>query len=104
VSVFEPSRARLGLDLLLALHPHLDVVKVEWGDADQEAIWGDEAVWTPWVLVTLGQLGEQASPIERERWALWPFAIWKLTGAVHSIGHDGAVSDDPLVEPEGVTS
>jgi hypothetical protein len=97
---FDPSPARRGFDLLVALHPHLDVVKVEWGDPDQEEVWGDDAVWTPWVLVHLGQRGEQQSSIQRERWAIWPFAIWKLTGAVHSIDTNGAVSDDPLIEPE----
>lgn len=79
---FEPSIARRGFDWLLASCPHLDVVTVEWQ-------------YGPWLLVTLGQLGEGAP----DAFALHPYAIWRSTGAVYGM-HDGAVDDDPLFVPE----
>ena len=82
---FNPSPARRGLDLLLERHPHLELVTAEWQREDAEG---------PWLLVTLGQRSDVG-----EAFALWPFAIWKSTGAVHGIGADGAVTDDPLYAP-----
>jgi hypothetical protein len=82
----EPSAARQGLNLLLAsTAPVLDVVSVEWQPEG------------PWILVSLGQRSETFE--EHEAWALHPYAIWKQTGAVHGIGPDGAVTDDPVLVP-----
>jgi hypothetical protein len=41
---------------------------------------------------------------ETPAWAIWKFAIFKATGALHSVGdvhsrYPGAVSDDPLWTP-----
>lgn len=91
---FVPTPARRGLDKLLELHPHLELVK-----ASATVPVGENDAWTPWLLVTLGQPSERREPGTPEAWAIWQFAIWKTTGAVHTIGHDGAVSDDPILEP-----
>jgi hypothetical protein len=82
---YEPSLARQGLDLLLQVHPSFDLVEVDWQLADDG----------PWVLVTLGQPSEGDSPV----WAKHHYAIWKFTGAVYGVQHDGAVTDDPLLVP-----
>ena len=79
----DSSPARRGLDLLLARYPMLDLVTAEW-QADG-----------PWLLVTLGQQSAGGGP----PFALYPFAIWRSTGAVHGIQHDGAVIDDALYVP-----
>lgn len=88
MSVFEPSPARRGLDLLLATHPHLDVVRVASPTDTPEA--------SPWLLVDLGQRSADGS----DAYAVWRFAVWRSTGAVHGIDHDGAVSDDPILTLE----
>jgi len=90
MGAYDVSPARRGLDKLLELHPHFDVVS-----ADAQVPTGDNEAWSPWLLVMLGQRSEG----EREAYALYPFAIWKSTGAVHGIGNDGAVTDDPLWTP-----
>jgi hypothetical protein len=86
---FDPTPARRGLDLLLSRCPHLDLVKA---DADY-----DPSPLTPtnaWLLVTLGQRSEGMAEV----YALHDYAIWKNTGAVHGVGRDGAVSDNPIME------
>jgi hypothetical protein len=95
-SPFTPSPARRGLDWLLETHPHLDLVSLDWqvepDDGRSVAHWRG-----PWLLVELGQPSEQ---IEIEpAWAIWRFAIFRRTGAVHPIDHDGAASDDPIYVP-----
>jgi hypothetical protein len=89
MSVFEPSPARRGLELLLKMHPHLDVVDVRVPGVEIDAR-------SPWLLVDLGQPSQGAS----NAYAIWRFAIWRTTGAVHRIGSDGAVDDDAIIEPQ----
>lgn len=93
---FDPSPARRGLDALLALYPFHDVIEVDWQIDD-----GPPARFLgPWVLVTMGQPSAELElgPFpELAAWARWRFAIWRRTGAVHVLGRDGAVSDDPIV-------
>jgi len=81
---FEPSAARRGLDRLLAVSPHLDVLSIEWQTDG------------PWLLVELGQ--PTVAP-DGEVWARHRYAIWKTTGAVHGYEADGSVTDDPVMTP-----
>jgi hypothetical protein len=83
---FVPSLTRQGLDELLRMMPHLELVEADWQRGD---------VAGPWLLVTLGQQSDDGS----DAFALFPFAIWKRTGAVYRVGADGAVEDDPILEP-----
>jgi hypothetical protein len=78
---FEPSLARRGLDLLLAANPHLELYQAEWQRDGR------------WLLVTLAQRSETGPAL-----ALHPYAIRKLTGAVHGM-RDGAADDDPVLTP-----
>ena len=82
---FEASEARRGFDALLRAYPHLDPVLVEWKPT--------------WLLVDLGQPGERKEPGGFDAWAVWQFAIFRRTGAVHTLDYTGAVSDDPIIEP-----
>lgn len=86
---------RRGLDALLAEHPHLDLLEVDWQiePADGRSV----ARWRgPWVLVRLGQPSDH---VEVEpAWAVWEYAIWRVTGNVYLVGADGAVGDDPIIE------
>lgn len=91
--VFAPSLARQGLDLLLFMHKHLDLVSIDWQVPSNVHDFGG-----PWLLVELGQPSDDFDE-QRPAWAIWRYAIWKTTGAVHRIGHDGAVDDDPIAEP-----
>lgn len=86
---FLKSPARRAVDLLLELHPHLDVVAV-----DAQLPTETRDLEGPWLLVTLGQRSADGSPA----YAQYPFAIWKATGAIHGMpeGPGGPVSDDPL--------
>lgn len=94
------SPARRGLDRLLAAHPDRDVERVdaqlphpiEVYDVDPDT--GERAGrpyrrWDlpagPWLLVKFAD-GEE-------------FAIWKTTGHVYRVGPDGAVDEDPILEP-----
>jgi hypothetical protein len=81
---FEASEARRGIDALLRAYPHLDIVLVQWKPT--------------WVLIDLGQPGEKGSYGE-DAWAVWQFAVFRATGAVHTLDHMGAVSDDPILTP-----
>jgi hypothetical protein len=82
---FEPSPARQGLNLLLQAYPHFDVIDLKWQPSDY-----------PWLLVQLGQ----PSDGDVQAWAVWHFAIWKRTGAVHTMSSEaGPVSDDPIFQP-----
>lgn len=65
-------------------------MRIEWQASDTDALGG------PWVLVTLGQPSDSFD--ELPAWALYNYAIWKRTGAVHVLELDGAVSDDPIIE------
>jgi hypothetical protein len=79
---FEPPAVRLGLNALLERFPHLVLLRADaWPNGN------------PWLLVSLGQRSEG----EEEAYARHEFAIWKSTGAVYTIGHDGAVGDDPII-------
>lgn len=80
--VAEPSPARRGLDALLAAYPIHDLAS-----AETEIPVGENRGWTPWLVVELFLDGEFKQ-----------FAIWKATGAVHTIGADGAVSDGPTID------
>jgi hypothetical protein len=93
-STFDPSPARRGLDLLLAAHPHLDLLAA-WVPGRDEHQPMNPWSPSPWLMVELGQ----PSNGESDAYAIWPFAIWRSTGAVHGVDHDGAVSDDPLYTP-----
>jgi hypothetical protein len=75
------SLARIGLERLLEMYGTFDVLEVDWQDNG------------PWVLVTLGQPSSDGVDAH----ARHHFAIWKSTGAVHGIEHDGAVTDEPLL-------
>jgi hypothetical protein len=93
---FQPSPVRQGLDQLLAFYPHLDVLTVEWQIEWEEGLPGPH--FGPWVLVKLGQASEGLTPA----WAVWHFAIWRNTGAVHTMRDEkGEVSDDPIFQPRG---
>lgn len=83
MSAFRVSKARRGLDLLLRSMPMYELVEAEWQEGG------------PWLLVTLGQLSDDGN----DAFARHPFAIWKHTGAVHGIEANGAVTDDPVMEP-----
>lgn len=79
---------RRALDALLARYPDFDLLSVDWQEPDG---WGSMLSGV-WLIVVLGQRSDDGS----ETWARHSFAIWKTTGAVHGLGHDGAVTDDPL--------
>lgn len=76
-----PSLARRSLDMLMAMHAPWDVLVVDW-QADG-----------PWLLVTLGQ----PSSDDSGAFARHHFAIWRETGDVYGVQHDGSVTDDPLL-------
>jgi hypothetical protein len=90
---FEPSLARRGIDALLALFPWREIQAI---DSQPErpllatdVTTGEVSELTrfaagPWVLVTFVGGSE--------------FAIWKRTGTVYYVGHDGAVDEDPFIE------
>lgn len=88
----DPAPCRRGLDWLLALHPGLTVLRVDYGRARLEA---PVMPSSSWCEVDLGQASEGGI----EAFAVHRYAIWKNTGAVHPIGHDGAVTDDPMYRP-----
>jgi hypothetical protein len=83
---------RQALDRLLHLMPGYDLLEIDW----QLAIDGEGEVPRPfigpWLLVTLGQRSDDGSPV----WARHHYAIWKKTGAIHGVQHDGSVTDDPI--------
>jgi hypothetical protein len=87
MSSFEPNPCRQGLNRLLALHPHLELLDAT---VPGRSVGAPPA---PWLLVELGQPSEG----ESEAYAVWRFAIFRRTGAVHTLGSDGAVSDDPVL-------
>jgi hypothetical protein len=93
----EPTIVRRALDELLARYPSFDLVNVDW----QLAIEGEgeeiRPYIGPWFLVTLGQPSERyEGGVPPPPWVRHHFAIWKTTGAVHGVQHDGSVTDDPL--------
>jgi hypothetical protein len=95
---FEPTPARRGFELLLERHPHLDVVAA-WIPGRPEDPWlTPSSVVAPWLRVELGQPSEGEGVADA--YAVWSFAIWRSTGAVHTVDADGAVSDDPVLELE----
>ena len=85
------SAARQGLDLLLETYPDFDLLEAE-------TAWEEHQLDRPWLLVTLGQRSEGEHPA----WARHRFAIWKTTGAVHGLLHDGSVTDDALFAPDRI--
>lgn len=98
---FDPSPARKGLDALLERYPHFDLLSVDWQIGSEYRSGAPD--WTyivgPWLLVTLGEPSDTSTPEPIRAWARWEFAIWKHTGAVHSM-EGGAVSDDPIFTPD----
>ena len=94
-----PSRVRMALDELLRRAPHFDVVSIDWqvGRADRLSTTQYEPYHVgPWVLVELGQPSDAFDDVPA--WAVWKYAIWKATGALHVIS-EGAVVDPPIWEP-----
>lgn len=91
------SRVRQALDALLDRYPGFDVVSIDWqldSTAWVPAVSAPKPIHGgPWVLVEIGQPSDTFD--ETPAWAIWQFAIFKATGAVHSMS-DGAVSDDPI--------
>lgn len=88
---FEPSLVRRALDYLLDAYPMFDLVSIDWQFSHDFQSHGG-----PWLLVTLGQPSADWDTVPA--WAIWRFAIWKTTGALHTM-KDGAVSDDPIWTP-----
>ena len=94
---------RQALDRLLVLYPGFDVVSIDWQlGIEEDEQWGARAHVGVWVIVRLGQPSETFE--ETPAWAIWPFAIFKRTGAIHTFpdadGQSlGAVSDDPIWTP-----
>jgi hypothetical protein len=95
VPSLESSLVRDALDVLLERFPTFDLLRVEWQVDDP----GDDRYprrWAgPWVRVDLGQPSEtiELTPA----WAVHRFAIWRTTGAVHALDHNGAVVDPPMI-------
>jgi hypothetical protein len=91
------TRVRRALDALLAHYPAFDLLRVDWqidpGDERRSPHWAGS-----WVLVDLGQPSDLIDL--KPAWAVWRFAIWRATGAVHQVGPDGAVIDPPIIEGE----
>lgn len=89
------SLVRQALDSLLDRYPGFDVVSIDWQIGSEYTSGAPAARRTigPWVLVEIGQPSETFD--EQPAWAIWKFAIWKSTGAVHSMS-EGAVSDEPI--------
>jgi hypothetical protein len=80
---------RRAVDRLLALFPDFDLLEVDWQLPN-----ASQADPGPWLVVTLGQRSDDGG----HAWARRRYAIWKLTGAVHGIGANGAVIDPPVIE------
>lgn len=94
----ERSMARRGIDALLAMFPWREIEKIdnqqphpiEVYDVDEHGNRASEPYrrWDlpagPWVVVKFVGGAE--------------FGVWKLTGAVFSIGIDGVVAEDPIIE------
>ena len=93
----EPTKARRGLDKLLASYPDAAIEKLDWQLARVRTTTRDthssplrEALAQPagpWVCIDLTNGGK--------------FAIWKHTGNVYRVGKDGAVEDDPILTVDG---
>jgi hypothetical protein len=82
---FAPSLVRRAIDELLRRYPDLDLVSIEWQQ------------YHPCVVVELGQpSGESFEQVPR--WAISRFAIWKTTGAPHTMTGQ-AVYGDPIWTP-----
>jgi len=76
-------RVYASLETLQAAHPHWDLLTRQFAQPDDDDEWGS------WCVVVF---------VDRDapRFSSYEFAIWKRTGAIHTV-KDGAVSDDPLV-------
>lgn len=89
----EPSLARRGIDRLLEVMAHREILSLDSQPGREASATRDYPGAPlrdysaqepgPWVLVTFVG-GDQ-------------FAIWKATGAVYIVGPDGAVDDDPIL-------
>lgn len=97
MGTFDPTPARRGLDVLLATHPHLDLVTA-YQPGDELSL-APHPLGMSWLRVDLGQPSEG----DVEAYAVWQFAIWKTTGAVYRMV-GGAVEDDPFIVPSPVAS
>lgn len=95
------SKIRPALNELLRRYPGFDLVSIDWQIGDPLGRLRPPVTehTGTWVLVRLGQPSENFD--ETPAWALWGFAIFKATGALHTWGQDapGAVSDDPIWTP-----
>jgi hypothetical protein len=74
------SLARIGLDRLMEMYSTFNLISAEWQGGG------------PWLLVSLGQPATKG-----DAHAVHHFAIFKRTGAVHGVQHDGSVTDEPLL-------
>ena len=93
-SVWDPPLVRQALDRLLVLYPMFDLVSIDWQmGGNYRTGFRHRGVW---VLVALGQPSEGFD--ELPAWALWHFAIFKATGALHNMEH-GEVIDPPIWTP-----
>lgn len=73
------SPARRAINILLALHPELEVESIDSQQPNRS-----DAIGGPWVLVNF---------VAHAR----PYAIWKATGAIFQLDPLCAVEDAPLV-------
>jgi hypothetical protein len=92
-TVWDPPLVRQALDELLKRYPMFDLVGIDWQVAPEVY---ESHYAGAWVLVKLGQPSESFD--EGPAWAIWTFAIFKRTGALHTVT-DGAASDDPIWTP-----
>lgn len=97
---FQPSLTRQALDELLRLYPYFDLIKVDWqvraSSFDENGGKTPATHTGPWVLVYLGQQSSIFDEIPA--WAIWRFAIWKVTGALYRM-EGPMVPDDPIWTP-----
>jgi hypothetical protein len=90
---FQTSPGRQGFDLLLRAYPHLDPISLTMpGDTSHEH---DHFVeMRPWLIVKLGQPSADGAAA----WAVYEFAVFRHTGAVHRM-RDGEVLDPAILTP-----
>lgn len=86
---------RDALNQLLDAYPMFDVLNINWQRANEHAVGPG-----PWLLVDLGERSVDGN----EAWAVWKFAIFKRTGAVHRLDPIEGVEDPPIIAGDRVAS